>query len=128
MSQQQFENFTASTLYCEKCRATLPALQKSEYDLVGIVTQPDKPAGRSQKITAPPIKAALAGSKISILQPARIKDSESVERIRGLAPDVIVVMAYGQILPRAVLEIPKIASLNLHASLLPRWRGAAPIQ
>src|SRR5207302_1155018 len=107
---------------------TLRALQKSEYDLVGIVTQPDKPAGRSQKITAPPIKAALAGSKISILQPARIKDSESVERIRALAPDVIVVMAYGQILPRAVLEIPKIASLNLHASLLPRWRGAAPIQ
>src|SRR5467141_982235 len=107
---------------------TLRALQKSEYDLVGIVTQPDKPAGRSQKITAPPIKAALAGSKISILQPARIKDSESVERIRGLGPDVIVVIAYGQILPRAVLEIPKIASLNLHVSLLPRWRGAAPIQ
>jgi methionyl-tRNA formyltransferase len=107
---------------------TLRALQKSEHELVGIVTQPDKPAGRSQKITAPPIKATLAGNKMSILQPARIKDPESVERIRGLAPDVIVVMAYGQILPRAVLEIPKIASLNLHASVLPRWRGGAPIQ
>jgi methionyl-tRNA formyltransferase len=107
---------------------TLRALQKSEHELVGVVTQPDKPVGRAQKITAPPIKVAVAGSKMSILQPARIKDSQSIEQIRGLAPDAIVVMAYGQILPRAVLEIPKIACLNLHASLLPRWRGAAPIQ
>jgi methionyl-tRNA formyltransferase len=107
---------------------TLRALQKSEHELVGIVTQPDKPVGRTQKITAPPIKTALAGSKVSILQPSRIKDSESIQEIRALAPDAIVVMAYGQILPSAVLEIPKIACLNLHASLLPRWRGAAPIQ
>src|SRR5438105_11412922 len=107
---------------------TLRALQKSEHELVGIVTQPDKPVGRAQKITAPPIKTALTGSTMSILQPARIKDLQSIEEIRALAPDVIVVMAYGQILSRAVLEIPKIACLNLHASLLPRWRGAAPIQ
>src|SRR4030095_371518 len=203
--QSQFESFTASTLYCEKCRATPPvrerlplvlpdkeifdylctecgssigqrevtagekmmaeatqpkrgkfafhfdrsdnpqmrivfigtgeigvptlrALQKAEHELVGIVTQPDKPVGREQKITAPPIKAALSGTKISILQPAKINDSQAIEQIRALAPDLIVVMAYGQILPRAALEIPKIACLNLHASLLPRWRGAAPIQ
>jgi methionyl-tRNA formyltransferase len=107
---------------------TLRALQKSKHELVGIVTQPDKPVGRAQKITAPPIKAALAGSKMSILQPARIKDREAIDQIRALAPNVIVVVAYGQILPSAVLEIPKIACLNLHASLLPRWRGAAPIQ
>ena len=107
---------------------TLRALQKSEHKLVGVVTQPDKPVGRNQKITAPPIKAALDGSKISILQPAKIKAPEAIEQIRALAPDVIVVMAYGQILPRAVLEIPKMVCLNLHASLLPRWRGAAPIQ
>lgn len=107
---------------------TLRALQESEHELVGVVTQPDKPVGRDQKITAPPIKAALAGSKMSILQPLRIKDSAAIEQIRALTPDVIVVIAYGQILPRAVLEIPKIACLNLHASLLPRWRGAAPIQ
>ena len=107
---------------------TLRALQKSEHELVEVVTQPNKPVGRAQKITAPPVKAALAGSEMSILQPTRIKDSQSIEEIRALAPDVIVVMAYGQILPRAVLEIPKIACLNLHASLLPRWRGAAPIQ
>jgi methionyl-tRNA formyltransferase len=107
---------------------TLRALEKSEHELVGVVTQPDKPVGRSQKITAPPVKAALSESKMATLQPARIKDHEAIEQIRALKPDVIVVMAYGQILPRAVLEIPKIACLNLHASLLPRWRGAAPIQ
>jgi methionyl-tRNA formyltransferase len=107
---------------------TLRALQKSEHELVGVVSQPDKPVGREQKITAPPIKAALGGGKMSILQPAKIKDPQAIEQIRAFAPDVIVVMAYGQILPRAVLETPKIACLNLHASLLPRWRGAAPIQ
>jgi methionyl-tRNA formyltransferase len=107
---------------------TLRALQKSEHQLVGIVTQPDKPVGRAQTITPPPVKTALSESQISMLQPARIKDPESIEEIRLLEPDIIVVMAYGQILSRAVLEIPKIACLNLHASLLPRWRGAAPIQ
>jgi methionyl-tRNA formyltransferase len=107
---------------------TLRALQESEHELAGVVTQPDKPAGRHQKITPPPIRAAVSSSKMSILQPARIKDGQSIEQIRALQPDVIVVMAYGQILPREVLEIPKIACLNLHASLLPRWRGAAPIQ
>src|SRR5450755_1093176 len=103
-------------------------LQSAEHELVGVVTQPDKPAGRAQHIEAPPIKAALAGSALPILQPARIKHEEAVAQIRALAPDVIVVMAYGQILPRSVLEIPRVACLNLHASLLPRHRGAAPIQ
>ena len=102
--------------------------QSEEHELVGVVTQPDKPAGRAQRIEAPPIKAALAGSTLPILQPARIKGEEAVEEIRALAPDVIIVMAYGQILPRSVLEIPRVACLNLHASLLPRHRGAAPIQ
>jgi methionyl-tRNA formyltransferase len=103
-------------------------LSSLEHQLVGVVTQPDKPAGRAQRIEAPPIKVALAGSGLPILQPARIKREEAVAEIRALAPDVIVVMAYGQILPRAVLEIPPVACLNLHASLLPRHRGAAPIQ
>src|SRR5262249_59940801 len=84
--------------------------------------------GRAQLVEPPPIKKALSASKIAISQPARIKGEQTIEEIRALKPDVIVVMAYGQILPRAVLEIPKIACLNLHASLLPRWRGAAPIQ
>ena len=107
---------------------TLQALLKSEHEVVGIVTQPDKPVGRAQIIEPPPIKKALAGAKMPILQPARIKEHQAIAEIRALIPDVIVVMAYGQILPRDVLEIPEVACLNLHASLLPRWRGAAPVQ
>jgi methionyl-tRNA formyltransferase len=108
---------------------TLQALLRSnEHQLTGVVTQPDKPVGRAQQIEPPPIKDALLGTTISILQPLRIKDREAIEEIRGLQPDAIVVMAYGQILPREMLQIPPVACLNLHASLLPRWRGAAPIQ
>lgn len=103
-------------------------LNSKEHQLAGVVTQPDKPAGRAQRIEAPPIKVALTGSGVPVLQPGRIKRAEAVAEIRALAPDVIVVMAYGQILPRSVLEIPPVACLNLHASLLPRHRGAAPIQ
>jgi methionyl-tRNA formyltransferase len=110
-----------------------------QHQLVGIVTQPDKPVGRDQKLTPPPIKAATQQLGVAyarsddelelpVLQPLRIKAREAIEAIRILNPDVIVVMAYGQILPRELLEIPKIACLNLHASILPRWRGAAPIQ
>src|SRR5438034_2835174 len=108
---------------------TLQALlRSSEHQLTGVVTQPDKPVGRAQRIEPPPIKKALAGVKVPILQPVRIKDRQPIEEVRALRPDAIVVMAYGQILPREVLEIPPVACLNLHASLLPRWRGAAPIQ
>jgi methionyl-tRNA formyltransferase len=103
-------------------------LETREHELIGVVTQPDKPVGRKQTVTPPAIKAAAADFGIPILQPERIKREEAVAEIRGLAPELIVVMAYGQILPRAVLEIPKLGCLNLHASLLPRWRGAAPIQ
>src|SRR6266571_6942910 len=103
---------------------TLRGLHESaEHKLVGVVTGADKPVGRDQRIEPPPIKKALAGVEMPILQPARIKDQQSAEHIRALSPDVIVVMAYGQILPCAVLELPRIACLNLHASLLPRWRG-----
>jgi methionyl-tRNA formyltransferase len=120
---------------------TLRALLKSEHEVVGVVTQPDKPVGRAQLIESPPIKRALMSGALTtsparteralalrVLQPVRIKDRQAIEEIHALTPDVIVVMAYGQILPRDILEIPKIACLNLHASLLPRWRGAAPIQ
>jgi len=103
-------------------------LESEEHELAGVITQPDKPVGRQQRIGAPPIKMVAAGSNRPILQPKRIKSTDAVAEIRALAPDVIVIMAYGQILPRAVLEIPRIACLNLHASLLPRHRGAAPIQ
>jgi len=105
---------------------TLRALLYSEHEVVAVVTQPDKPVGREQRIEAPPIKKEIAKTRIPILQPTRIK--AAIENIRDLTPDVIVVIAYGQILPRDVLELPRLACLNLHASLLPRWRGAAPIQ
>ena len=113
---------------------TLQALLKSHDQVVAVVTQPDKPVGRDKAIEPPPIKKALTSAGVGagvlpfVVQPARIKDQEAIEKIRGLRPDVIVVMAYGQILPRDVLHIPRMACLNLHASLLPRWRGAAPIQ
>ena len=114
---------------------TLRALLNSEHKVVAVVTQPDKPVGREQRIEPPPIKKTLLSGAPSgralpfpIFQPAKIKDPQAIEEIRALTPDLIVVVAYGQILPRAVLEIPRLASLNLHASLLPRWRGAAPIQ
>jgi methionyl-tRNA formyltransferase len=103
-------------------------MESSEHAVVGVVTQPDKPVGREQRIEAPPIKAAIAGSDVRVLQPKRIRAEEAVGEIRALAPEIIVVMAYGQILPRAVLEISTVACLNLHASLLPRHRGAAPVQ
>jgi methionyl-tRNA formyltransferase len=121
---------------------TLRALLHSEHEVVAVVTQPDKPVGREQSIEPPPIKKAVVGrtrppasakatagrTSAPIFQPAKIKDPKAIEDIRGLTPDVIVVIAYGQILPRDVLEIPRLACLNLHASPLPRWRGAAPIQ
>src|SRR3989449_9394670 len=114
---------------------TLQALLRSEHEIVAAVTQPDKPVGRAQLVEPSAIKKALIGGaaggrplSLPILQPARIKDREAIEEIRALRPDVIVVIAYGQILPRDDLAIPKLACLNLHASLLPRWRGAAPIQ
>jgi methionyl-tRNA formyltransferase len=111
---------------------TLRALLHSEHEVAAVVTQPDKPVGREQWIEPPPIKKALIGRArppgAPIFQPAKIKDPQATEEIRRLTPDLIVVVAYGQILPRAVLDIPRLACLNLHASLLPRWRGAAPIQ
>ncbi len=103
-------------------------LRSSEHQLVGVVTQPDKPVGRDQRIQPPPIKAELTGKSVRILQPARIRNEAAIAEIRAFAPEIIIVMAYGQILPKSLLELPAIACLNLHASILPRHRGAAPIQ
>lgn len=110
-------------------RPTLRTLVESaDHELVGVVTQPDKPVGRDQRIQSPPIKLETLQTAVPVLQPARIRDQDAVAKIRALHPEIVVVMAYGQILPKAVLEIPPIACLNLHASILPRHRGAAPIQ
>jgi len=108
---------------------TLRMLQQSrEHELVSVITQPDKPAGRDQRLKPSPIKLLVKDTDVPMLQPKRIKSDEAISEIRAMAPDIIVVMAYGQILPRSVLNAARIACLNLHASLLPRWRGAAPIQ
>ncbi len=107
---------------------TLEFLLKSpDHKLVGLVTQPDRPAGRAQTLRPPPVKC-LASPRVPVLQPERIRTPDAVASVAALRPDVIVTMAYGQILPRAVLDIPPVACLNLHASLLPRHRGAAPVQ
>jgi methionyl-tRNA formyltransferase len=102
--------------------------QASEANLVGVVTQPDKPVGRSQILSAPAPKQLASTLGLPVLQPAKVRRSEELDRIAELSPDLIVVMAYGQILPKRLLEMPTLACVNLHASLLPRHRGAAPIQ
>lgn len=108
----------------------LDALVISGYNVVGVVTQPDKPVGRKQsELKAPAVKeAALKHGIKTILQPAKIKTSEFLESIGNLEPDLIVTAAYGRILPKAVLDLPKYGCINVHASLLPKYRGAAPIQ
>lgn len=108
----------------------IPALQGlcAHYPVVGVVTQPDRPAGRGRLLSAPPVKVTAQAEGIPVFQPERLKRLEAVEHIRAWAPDLIVVAAFGQILPPAVLELPRWGCLNIHASLLPRWRGAAPIQ
>jgi methionyl-tRNA formyltransferase len=107
---------------------TLRALLGSNRDVAAVVAQPDKPVGRDQRVQAPVTKQIATAAEVRVFQPSRIKDPAAIEQIRAYQPDVIVVMAYGQILPKAVLQTPRLACLNLHASLLPRWRGAAPIQ
>jgi methionyl-tRNA formyltransferase len=97
-------------------------------EVVAVVTQPDKPVGRKQELRASAIKQFAVQRVVPVLQPIKVRAPESVAEIVALHADVIVVMAYGQILPKAVLDAPRLACLNLHASLLPRWRGAAPIQ
>jgi methionyl-tRNA formyltransferase len=104
----------------------LKALVDAGHEIQLVITQPDKP-GHRMKVTPPPVKVAADGLGLEIYQPARIRDAEAVERIRRLNPDLLVVVAYGQIIPRTVLDIPKLGAVNVHASLLPRHRGAAPI-
>ena len=98
------------------------------YSVVTVVSQPDRPAGRGREPTAPATKAFASDAGIPFLQPERLRDLDAINRIADLEPDMLVVAAYGQILPQSLLDIPKNGSLNVHASLLPRWRGAAPIQ
>ncbi|WP_018968735.1 methionyl-tRNA formyltransferase [Rubritalea marina] len=103
-------------------------LADTNYETVALITQPDKPVGRKQVLTPPQVKVIAEELGIPVFQPSKVKEEAELELIRSLKPDVIVVMAYGQILPKALLEIPNVAIINLHASLLPKHRGASCIQ
>ncbi|MDT4332622.1 methionyl-tRNA formyltransferase [Methylomonas sp. MED-D] len=106
---------------------TLQALIASRHRVVAAYTQPDRPAGRGRKLTASPVKTLAMTHDIPVYQPENFKQPGAIEALAALQPDLLVVVAYGLILPQAVLDIPKFGSLNVHGSLLPRWRGAAPI-
>ncbi len=106
----------------------LKALIDSPYDVVAVYTQPDRPAGRGQKLMPSAVKQLAVDNGIPVLQPPTLRNAEAQAELAALKPDLMVVVAYGLILPQAVLDIPPLGCINSHASLLPRWRGAAPIQ
>ncbi len=108
--------------------SSLAALINSEHQVVAVYTQPDRPAGRGRKLHASPVKEVALKNDIPVLQPDNLKNAETQDALRAFNADIMVVAAYGLILPQAVLDIPRFGCLNIHASLLPRWRGAAPIQ
>ncbi len=112
----------------EFAAAPLLALIGEGYDVTGVVTQPDKPQGRARTLTPPPVKQIALDERIPVYQPASPKDEEFGEAIRLMSPDISVVVAYGHILPRRIIDLPTRGTLNIHASLLPQLRGAAPIQ
>ena len=106
----------------------LEALVAAGYPVTGVLTQPDRPKGRGQQLAASPVKEAALRHGLMVHQPETLKTPEGREALVSMAPDLLVVVAYGQILPPAALSIPRLGCINIHASLLPRWRGAAPIQ
>jgi methionyl-tRNA formyltransferase len=109
---------------------SLPSLRAlaARYQLVGVVTQPDRPAGRGQRLTPPPVKRLAEELGLPVIQPRRLREPEAMAQLAAWAPDLLVVVAFGQILRPDVLSLPPNGCINVHASLLPRWRGAAPIQ
>ena len=121
---------TPSTVFMGSPDLALPILQAlaAHYPIVGVVTQPDRPAGRGQALTPPPVKVLAEKLALPVIQPRRLREPEAMERLRSWAPELIVVAAFGQILRPEVLDLPRYGCINVHASLLPRWRGAAPIQ
>ncbi len=112
----------------EFAAVSLQALLDSEHQVIAVYTQPDRPAGRGRKLTASPVKTLAQQYQLSVYQPQSLRDEEEQLTIRSLRADIMIVVAYGLMLPKAVLEAPRHGCLNIHASILPRWRGAAPIQ
>ncbi len=107
---------------------TLEQLVTHNYDIIGVVTQPDRPSGRGKKLSPSPVKKIASANNLKIYQPEKVREPTYVKTLNGLMPDVIVVAAFGQLLPQSVLDIPPCGVINLHPSLLPKYRGAAPIQ
>ena len=108
--------------------AHLSALMAAGHTIDAVYTQPDRPSGRGKKLQPSPVKAVAMAAGLEIKQPVSLKTVEAQQELAAIAPDLLVVVAYGLILPQAVLELPKLGCINVHASLLPRWRGAAPIE
>ena len=108
--------------------ASLKKLIDEKYDVVGVFTQPDKPRDRGMKLSYSPVKELAMENGISVYQPTKLRDGTATELVKSLEPDILVVVAYGRILPDDMLEVPKYGAINVHASLLPKYRGAAPIQ
>ena len=109
----------------------IPALKElvaQNFEIIGVVTQPDRPSGRGKRLNPPPVKTAALESKLPVFQPERVSNKDFVVTLKQLAPDIIVVAAFGQLLPQKVLDIPPCGVINIHPSLLPKYRGAAPIQ
>ncbi|WP_291521234.1 methionyl-tRNA formyltransferase [Acidithiobacillus sp.] len=111
----------------EFARLILAELLQGPEEVVGIFTQPDRPAGRGRALQASPVKQEALAAGIPVFQPESCKTGEALDLLRSLAPDLLIVVAYGQILPQAILDLPTRGAINVHASLLPAWRGAAPI-
>ena len=108
--------------------ASLEALIASRHEIQAVVTQPDKPKGRKGELTPSPVKVVAEGKGIKVYQPLKVRDEEFVKTLRAYNPDVMVVVAFGQIIPLSILKMPKYGCVNIHGSLLPKYRGAAPIQ
>ena len=109
--------------------ASLEKLARARaFQIAAVVTQPDKPKGRELKPQPSPVKILAQKLNLPVLQPAKARDEQFISELRGLKPDLIVVVAYGQILPQNILDLPKFGCLNVHTSLLPKYRGASPIQ
>ncbi len=118
-------------VFCGTPQFAVPSLQhltqQADFQIVGVLTQPDRPKGRGQEITYSPVKEVALAAQVPVHQPVKVRAPEVEEQLRALAPDVIVIIAYGQIIPARLLSIPEFGWINLHASLLPKYRGAAPI-
>ncbi len=112
----------------EFAAAHLAALLDSSHQVIAVYTQPDRPAGRGKKLAASPVKQLAEQHALPVYQPQTLRDGQAQSELAALAPDIMVVVAYGLLLPQTVLDIPRHGCINVHASLLPRWRGAAPIQ